>query len=360
MTLPAGTMLPSELERKQIFFTLKRWSSLTAWNRILGYYRAWGEAAEASVKEAADKGLEAKTSVPYSDYVLILKGLADFDEGVNRLRQGDKRVFRSRPVGEFVKGCLPTGFWPSITSPHSRWGDMQVFDTEHTPNAAAFAQTLLDLCSAIGESWPDIIEDEKADDAPTCYGVWMQEWLPKMTFPDPLPEVPDPKQHTLVRTGGFVPCSGIWEPVDVPGPTGVMSLFSKPRAPEGPLPAVGTMNYLHRATPAPKACVETETDNIDIDVSWRLLWKDTRYEDGTVPEEEQHYVFLQPEVKAEPVKPAVRVAADPLTTAHSGQPAPVAGRWLVEDDLFGAVQLQKGEELSMHKGRKVRWVLAKP
>ncbi|MBS0430325.1 MAG: hypothetical protein JSR41_23815 [Proteobacteria bacterium] len=139
-----------------------------------------------------------------------------------------------------------------------------------------------------------------------------------------------------------------------------MSLFSKPRAPEGPLPAVGTMNYLHRATPAPRAKQKTSTDRLLADVSWRLLWKDTRYEDGTIPEEEQHYVFLQPEVKTDAVKPVVSAATDPLMTAYSGQPAPVAGRWLVEDDLFGAVQLQKGEELSMHKGRKVRWVLAKP
>jgi hypothetical protein len=33
-------MLPSEAERKQIFYWLKRISSYTARKRILGYYRA--------------------------------------------------------------------------------------------------------------------------------------------------------------------------------------------------------------------------------------------------------------------------------------------------------------------------------
>ena len=51
MTLPAGVMLPGEIERRQIFLTLKMWSSLTAWRRILHFYQVWADATESSLRE---------------------------------------------------------------------------------------------------------------------------------------------------------------------------------------------------------------------------------------------------------------------------------------------------------------------
>ena len=102
MTMPAGVMLPSERERRQIFYTLKRWSSYTAWHRILAFYQAWADSIERSLRDASAQNLEDKTSLPESDYVLILKGLALFDDGVRRLRQGDKRVFRCTVDGNFA------------------------------------------------------------------------------------------------------------------------------------------------------------------------------------------------------------------------------------------------------------------
>jgi len=54
------------------------------------------------------------------------------------------------------------------------------------------------------------------------------------------------------------------------------------------------MNYLHGGSAAPKAYQETEDDSSEMDVVWRLLWRDERYEDGSVPEEEQRYEFVTP------------------------------------------------------------------
>ncbi|MDR2851944.1 MAG: hypothetical protein LBV61_02630, partial [Burkholderiaceae bacterium] len=114
---------------------------------------------------------------------------------------------------------------------------------------------------------------------------------------------------------------------------------------------------LHGGSNAPQAFIETATNNIAIDVTWRLLWKDDRYQDGTVPEEEKGYVFLHPE-PPEPEKPAPVYRPSGITVAESGDKAPVGGRWLVESDLFGVVQVQAGEVLPLYKGQKVRWVLA--
>ncbi|OMO15796.1 Imm72 family immunity protein, partial [Xanthomonas oryzae] len=95
------------------------------------------------------------------------------------------------------------------------------------------------------------------------------------------------------------------------------------------------------------------------DVVWRLIWRDDRYEDGTIPDEEAGYVFIQPD------DPAAVVAASDQpqrkqVSAMSGQRTSQAGRWLVMDDLNAATQFNAGDELPLHEGRKVQWVLAEP
>ncbi|AKO10536.1 hypothetical protein ACU17_15745 [Xanthomonas oryzae pv. oryzicola] len=179
-----------------------------------------------------------------------------------------------------------------------------------------------------------------------------------MHFPLVIPDVPDPVENTLVATGSRIPCSGIWEPVYAPKPK-KFSLFSKPDVPSGFLPYIGALNYLHGGSPAPQAGQIVRDASIDIDVVWRLIWRDDRYEDGTIPEEEADYVFMEsepPPVQQE----AATDAARRQVSAMSGQRASQAGRWLVMDDLNAAAQFNAGDELPLHEGRKVQWVLAEP
>jgi len=61
------------------------------------------------------------------------------------------------------------------------------------------------------------------------------------------------------------------------------------------------MNYLHGGSPAPQAKQKFGNDRIDVDVTWRLLWWDDRYRDGTIPREEQEYAFLRPSVTPQSV-----------------------------------------------------------
>ncbi len=205
----------------------------------------------------------------------------------------------------------------------------------------------------------DIIEGRYFEDpAPNIYGRWFQENVSKMHFPPVIPDVPDPVENTLVATGTRIPCSGIWEPVDAPKPK-KFSLFSKPDVPSGFLPYIAAMNYLHGGSAAPKARQETQAGSVHPDVVWRLIWRDDRYEDGTIPDEEAGYVFMQPD------DPAAVVAASDQpqrkqVSAMSGQRASQAGRWLVMDDLNAAAQFNAGDELPLHEGRKVQWVLAEP
>lgn len=361
MTLPAGVMLPCEIERRQIFHTLKMWSSLTAWKRILHFYQVWADATESSLREASDKGWEDKSSIHSDDLVSILKGAADLEDAVSRLSKGDKRIFRYASHAELVRAQRPLEHWGRKLGPMGliETGDISV-DTDHTPYWDEFKRSANALMEVWGECAPDIVQEgshgKPVDEAPTIYGAWHLEWLPKMVFPEALPEVPNPSDVVLIGTGRGVPFSGIWEPVYVPAPK-VLSLF-KPSSPKGPLAVVGCMNYLHEGTSAPRAKQETENESLRANVTWRLLWRDNRYEDGTVPEEEAQYVFLQPVAAEEATASTRSTSSVSLTFAESGERAPVAGRWLVEGDLHASVDVAAGEEFPLHKGRKVRWTLA--
>jgi hypothetical protein len=353
VTLPELRRLPDELERRQIFHTLQRWSSYTAWKRILDYFQAWADAIEDSLREASAQGLEQKTSLPESDYVAILKDLAICDEGVRQLLAGDKRVFRR-------DGSLNRAFdrtvahWSRLLN-YIAIGEIGI-DYANTPGWPRFEHSLRAMLDALRECGPDIREpkEENGGESRTFFNEILKAELEASIFPDPLPEIPSPPEESLVQTGRHVPFSGIWEPVDAPSRT-LMSLFKNPPPPPGPYPIVGTMTYLHGGSHAPAMASYGKIDGEP--TTWRLLWRDDRYTDGTVPEEERQYHFLAPKPSAS--EPAADVPAEPsMMVLESGQRTPVSGHWLLQDKLGVAVDLGLGEVLPEHQGAPARWVLA--
>jgi hypothetical protein len=150
---------------------------------------------------------------------------------------------------------------------------------DSTPYTKEFFATLSDFISAQTEcrkilySPPDVMS----------YALWEAVFLSRLPYPDPQPEVPEPEQEIFVTTGGKLPCSGIWEPVN------------------GDY-RIGTMHYLHGGANAPKlnqtlldpSDKEWGYDHVKIGVVWRLIWRDDRYEDGSIPEEEKEYKFMCP------------------------------------------------------------------
>ncbi|WP_199101116.1 Imm71 family immunity protein [Dyella sp. ASV21] len=382
--IPSGIMLPNALERRQIFYWLKRISSYSTWRRILEYYRSWVSITEKSVSVANDRGWlrlyeEGKIvgGVPtgrkisdgkggqYAEYtgsalgesslIRILKGFAHAEEGVRRLRLGDKRVFQYNAHGEFVMADGAPSYWVTLID-RIEIGENTI-DQDHTPHWDEFCFALTQLSEAWGESSPFLIEPQDLN-APsqTIYGDYLRERLPKMSYPNELPEVPDAKELTLVATGKSVPCSGIWEPVYVAKPKGFY-LFSAQPSPEGPLPIVGCMSYLHAGSAAPRARQETEKESLRNDVTWRLLWRDDRYEDGTIPEEERGYVFQQPDParlapEPEELRGGMRVLSD--------EPCPYPGVWKCLDDLtLGPQTVAFGIPMPRRQGRRVMWRLMK-
>jgi hypothetical protein len=348
-----AVMLPSDVERQQIFYWLKKLSSTTAWRRISKYYKAWADATENSVREADNRGWSNETSLPPAEYALILKCLAHCEEGVNRLAKGDKRVFKFDANGEFVMAQRMLSHWSQMLY-RIELGENGI--KKNTPLWEEFCVSLRAVGQAWGECGPQILEPRYLEDpALILYGVWLQKELATTPFPRDLAPVPDPVENTFVHTGEYIPCSGIWEPVDVAKPS-FMSLVTRAPKPQPPFKIIGALNYLHGGSKAPQIRVETADDSFSLDTAWRLLWRDDRYNDGTVPEEEAQYRFTKPD-QVLPPAPAIWAPKETMW-AESGNTVPFTGKWLVESDLDASVMLQKGEKLPLHQGREVRWVLA--
>jgi hypothetical protein len=135
------------------------------------------------------------------------------------------------------------------------------------------------------------------DPAPTVFGERLIPLWRTMPVPAVLEGVPDPSENTFVRTGQTTPYSGIWEPIHAakPSKTSLLSKFTRTPEPHAPFEIAGAMNYLHGGSKAPTVKVETMEDIFEIETTWRMLWRDERYQDGSVPAIEAGYRFVQPE-----------------------------------------------------------------
>lgn len=352
----ADIMLPSDYERHQIFYWLRRASSVTAWRRVFERYQAWVDVIGHSVREADMNGWGKTTSLPESTYVRALRSLAHCEAGVRRLANGDKRIFKFDANGEFEMAGRILGHW-SIMLERIEFGENGI--NPHTPQWPQFCETLMALACTWGECGPPILEPRYLDEpGRTVYGDWLKKKLTTMPFPIELEPVPDPIDNIFVQTNDWTPFSGIWEPIEVPKPANTSWLSKLSRAPK-PLPPfqmMGAMNYLHGGSKAPRICVETVDDNIYLDTTWRLLWRDDRYLDGSVPEIEAHYRFEEPKA-LQATRPAFWTTGE-KPWAVSGDAAVIGGKWMLASDPGIIVELQTGDKLPMHAHREVRWITA--
>jgi hypothetical protein len=268
-------MLPTDIERAQIFFWLKKVSSATAWRRIFEFYRVWTVSAENSLRVADENGWAGKTAIPTSNYLLILKGLRHCEDGVIQLSKGDKRVFKFDANGKFAMARRILFHWAEMTTRIEQREN--IIDENHTPFWIEFCETLTSACQAWQECAQHVLEPRYLDEPGlTLYGDWLRNELALLHFPENLPAPPDPSDNIFIKTGDIIPSSGIWEPIDEKK-TPLTRIFNRAVPPTRPFNPVGAMNYLHGGSKAPRITVETETDNIDFDTTWRLLWSDERY-----------------------------------------------------------------------------------
>jgi hypothetical protein len=128
------------------------------------------------------------------------------------------------------------------------------------------------------------------------------------TFPEVLPEVPN-APGPAIQSGQTVPCDGIWEPVTIERSRvlGVIPLGAKLFGNNG------CFNYFVTDTTAPNLLnFDRATFNVTAKPThWRLLWEDTRYENGVLPNESQYFLNA--------VKPTEQVNHEPVEPIRTGE-----------------------------------------
>ena len=173
------------------------------------------------------------------------------------------------------------------------------------------------------------------------------DWPVPRVYPSPLPPCPPKNTNPegQIWSGEEIPTTGIWEPWFIKeqvcelwesllgGSIGRLKGKTKAESkPTGKFTGkVGCPNYFLAGSTA----FEYEMEGTDkkAKVAWRLLWEDTRYLDGTIPEEENDYLAAPETVDAA------------VLTAHPGEPCPESGEWYAVNWEDKRMLLQKGEQL---------------
>ncbi len=130
-------------------------------------------------------------------------------------------------------------------------------------------------------------------------------------YPADLPACPAKNESRVgeVASGEEIPIEGIWEPWFPAG-------------------KVGCPNYFLKGSVAHAYLLEGTND--EYDVRWRLLWEDTRYRDGSIPEEESTYF--------------PKSVAQTSLRALPGETCPRTGRWQ-SPAVKDSVHVEAGEPM---------------
>lgn len=327
-----SSKLMSEEDRRKVFWLQKRKTSYTAWKARAEAFDRFAAIFEKQVIEEPlvlppsgnpDWGTNWETSYPQ-----ILQAQVFYEQGLERLKRGDRTVWLYNELGSFHRSDSIEGYWHEALLNHGRHGD-KFFEGKYVVDLMNAIKEVGKFSSVTARVVQPIWED------PMAYEFWSVHSMKVMEkgvkYPSHLPNVPIPESNTIVRTGEPVPCFGIYEP----------------------LVRDGCMNYLLEGVAAPEAVHADGGDLVSRPAAWRLLWKDERYFDGTVPLEESNYFC-----SAEPVQttPGVEVEMEPVIERNSGEKAPRDGMWVVVDKLDVKKRFATGQVLPDYEGRNVLWM----
>jgi hypothetical protein len=317
----------SQDDRRKIFWYLKRTSSYTAWKARADAFDRFAAVVERQVREEPiimpnPAHPEWATNWEHF-YIEILKGQVLYEQGLSRLRQGDRSVWRYNDRGVLLDAKNIHGHWWDALVNHGPHGDIY-FRGKYVDEMTS----VIDDPSL--KATAGVVQSVLAE--PPAVHLWSPEFIARLDrqvpFPPVLPDVPITDKAINVRTGEPVPCFGIYEP----------------------LVEDGCMNYLLEGAPTPKA---VNRGAVIRPAVWRLIWEDTRYLDGSIPQEED--LYFRPEEPAE-AAPAGHVGTEPIISLESNQRVSRQGVWVVDQRLDVRERFELGDTLPQHEGRDVLWL----
>lgn len=357
--------IPTQAERPVLFRLLKQASSYTLWAFIQPYFDDWVAFAKRIQPLAMEP--EGGPSLNDSSMKLFMTSHAAFLSALAKLHKGDRSVFKWLGYGT-GQGYLCEA-WRLVEVWQTKRGriqeGMELVATDYWPEFEQKFDQLVNVWLCNGEQ---ALQPRYLDVPAVFQG--MEYYHATEYFPDgdpifnslmkrtDIPVVPVPKKEVLIKTGKEIPCYGIWEPVKVLRKTSILDTFKRPEPwTESDFEIEGCMNYLHAGSPAPTIAFEGDHYRGEgRPTTWRLLWEDDRYFDGTIPEEEKEYEFLIIPPKPLPLPKPKEPPKDELLWAFSGDPAVKAGPWAIQELLHIRIECKVGDVLPQHQGQNRVWV----
>lgn len=325
----------TDAQKRQLFWLLKRFSSVTYWERFQAAYEPFVELYEEALM---------RVTPPGEGYVSDLKRFLDtaiyFERGIAKLRNGERFVFKAGHSERYLQSA-DEGVYVAW-----RLTDPDEYDMSWVPN---FDTLRAAIAHAYTFARNPVLNNRSQPTRPQLLITRMGliesndiEGALVGPFPPNLAQAPAPADIE-VPTGGVFPAYGIYQPYAVLNKkVPILGTVSK-------INEFGCMHYWLEGVEAPQSTAwETHSQPETKDVVWKLIWEDTRYLDGSVPEEEKDYF---PETLPPPTPP--------FTTYRNvlpGEPCPKSGEWMVGHTPGTARRFMQGEtmpELNLSTGATI-------
>lgn len=304
--------------RRRLFWLLQRLSSYTLWQRKRDAWAYFVQKYEEALKtwpEDKSAGFHPKNIIWAYDALRL------YDEGLPELATGNRQVWQIN-TGVFDQLDRPIDLINSFfyLPCHERGGQEESYPPEieilnKLKNAAEFRGD--NLLYPPHDNSCNILDAAYLLD-PVKYNHHFKI-LPYPIFPKKLPPVPE-YSDIIIKTDDPVPCDGIWEPVKIQYSHKLLVIKDGISG----FKNLGAYNYFIRGMNAPRqvyydVLIESDKEMVisdnpirHRDVHWRLVWKDTRYCDGIIPDESEYFLDDAPGKRI---------------TCPSGELCPHSGRW---------------------------------
>ncbi|UNK63181.1 Imm72 family immunity protein [Buttiauxella ferragutiae] len=291
--------------RRQVFWLLKRLSSYSLWKRKRDAWAIFAATYEQAVKTWPENDPDA---LDPNNLVRIYEALCLYDQGIEELGKGHRHVWRTN--GDLYQLYKPVDIVKSRF--FGRYHERGIQEWPYPPKVEQINKLRLAEEYA-GTEYITEPQDMVANITNVNFLfsdiLYESEFysLPRPIFPKNLPMVPN-EQKKMISTGDIVPCDGIWEP-------GKLSLDFKWKVIPvgiGDFVNKGCFNYLISGARAPFINVFESHEMEKKSIEWRLIWEDTRYCDGTIPDESEYFLDDNPGKRI---------------TCRSGEHCPHSGRW---------------------------------
>ncbi|HFS3811511.1 TPA: Imm72 family immunity protein [Escherichia coli] len=310
--------MSDEQVRRKLFWVLQRLSSYSLWQRkrdAWAYFTQQYEQALKNWPEEITKGFDPEAIIWAYDALRL------YDEGLSELAVGNRQVWQ-RLTGEFHQLARPVDLIESYfyLPCHERGVQQEPYPVEvEKLNKLKIAAKIHgdylmypphnNVCNFFDAAYLLELDNYKYNFNKLAYPV----------FPENLPPVPE-RSDIIIKTDDPVPCDGIWEPVKIHYDHKLLIIKDGISG----FNNFGAYNYFIRGMNAPRqvyydVLIESDTEMVVPDdpiryrdVHWRLVWEDTRYSDGIIPDESEYFLDDAPGKRI---------------TCPSGELCPHSGHW---------------------------------